>query len=162
MKRFRLRIQTQKQTTILCSRSACAPDPICPPECVMPPVIQTTSNWGDSHFHHEQTKIHALANTTLCSSSFFFTRKNNEPAYRAGSFTDLVQSQVPALKSPVMQMTTSCSFPLWCASSSSRIAKTFSIFLFFLFQPSQDEFLLYKYSSWWFLSHNQDNELLAN
>lgn len=76
---------------------------------------------------------------TLHYVSLPFTQKNNEPAYRAGSFTDLIQSQVPALKSLVMQMTTSCSFPLWCASSSSIIAKIFSIY-FFYFNPVKINF----------------------
>lgn len=45
-----------KKTMILCSCSACTRDPICSPGWIMPPVIQTTSNWGDSHLHHEQTQ----------------------------------------------------------------------------------------------------------
>lgn len=80
-------------------------------------------------------QIHVLTNSTFCFSSF--TQKNNESAHRVGNFRDLIQSQVPSFKSLVMQMTTSRSFSLWCTSSSSIIA-----YIYILFQPCQDEFLL--------------------
>lgn len=64
-------------------------------------------------------KIHVLTNTTLCFSSF--TQKNNEPAYRAGNFTDLIQSQVSAL---CIFLQNNCKY------------------IYLLFQPSQDIFIL--------------------
>lgn len=45
-----------------------------------------------------------MASTTLSPSLPLLCAENNEPAYWAGSFIDLGRSQVPALKSLVMQM----------------------------------------------------------
>lgn len=139
---FRLQIQTQKQTTILCCRSACTPDPSCSPECIMLHVSQTASNWGDSYFHHEQTQGKWRKNTCACKRyARVFPpahRKINEPACRAGSFTDLIQSQVSAFKSLSMQITC-CFLSLWC-ESSSRINDNISYI--FLFECCWDRFHL--------------------
>lgn len=84
------------------------------------------SSWTNTR---QLMQKHMCTQTRDCVSPPF-TQKNNESAYRAGSFTDLVQSQVPALKSLVMQMTTSCSSPLWCASSTTQLQKHSVCFYF--------------------------------
>lgn len=93
------------------------------------------------------TITHVLTNTSLCFSSS--TQKNNEPACWAENFTDLRRSQVPVFKSLVMQMTTLDSCSLWCACSSSIIAK-----YIFYFNPIKMTFssAYIKYSPWWSLS----------
>lgn len=101
------------RTTVPCSCPACTPHLVCSPGWIMPPVIQTTSNWGDSHLYHDAKNTRAHKRYTLFLP--LLHGKNNEPAHRAGNFTDLTQSKVPAFKSLVMQMTTSCFlFTLMC------------------------------------------------
>lgn len=107
---------------------------------------KTPSNQGDSHFLAEQTqgnwckknknkiKYTRMASTTLPPHPHpppLLCAENNEPAYWAGSFIDLGRSQVPALKSLVMQMKTSRSSPLWCASASRIIANSQYVLIFF-------------------------------
>lgn len=53
---------------------------------------------------------------------WFLTQENNEPGYRAGNFTDFIQSQVPSFKSLVMQITTLSSSSVWFLSSGSITA----------------------------------------
>lgn len=115
------------------------------------------SNQGDSHFLPEQTqgnwckkiknkkKYTRMASTTLFRPPLLLCAENNEPAYWAGSFTDLGCSQVPALKSLVMQMKTSRSSPLWCASASRVIANSQYVLIFlFPSHACQEEFLLHQ------------------
>lgn len=113
------------KTTSLCSRSAWTPDPICSPGWIMPSVIQTRSNWGDSHLHHEQTRGNRCKKKYMYLQAlcfWFLTQENNEPGYRAGNFTDFIQSQVPSFKSLVMQITTLSSSSVWFLSSGSITA----------------------------------------
>lgn len=135
---FRLQIQTQKQTTILCWH----PTPAVPQSALCCMSAKPHQTWGDSYFHHEQTQGKWRKNLCACKRyARVFPpahRKINEPACRAGSFTDLIQSQVSALKSLSMQIT-SCFLSLWC-ESSSRIND--NIPYIFSFECCWDGFLL--------------------
>lgn len=103
MKHFRLWMWEKKRNNdslflfILCAR------PICSPRWIMPPAIQTGSNRGDSHLHHEQTQGKWCKKNTCAYKHYtlflLLYTENNEEAYQEGNFTDLIQSQVPTFKS---------------------------------------------------------------
>lgn len=131
MKHFRLQIQRQKNN-----------DPLFLFSLYTRPHLFSRVNYAACHSNHIKLRWFTSASWTntrqvmqkfICAQTLHFVsppsrRKNNEPAYREGNFTGLIQSQVPAFKSLVMQMTTSSFFSLWYATSGSIIANRLYIF----------------------------------